>query len=58
MQDNLPVIDYSRHHETQTPDRALPDRGDRLDRSPRPGRVKGPAAKKIIRKGALRDAPT
>jgi Na+-translocating ferredoxin:NAD+ oxidoreductase RNF subunit RnfB len=56
MQENLPVIDYTRHHATRVP----------IERCPTgaivwigaDGPVKGAAARKVIRTGALQDAPT
>jgi electron transport complex protein RnfB len=57
MQNNLPVVDYSRQHNTQTPIQRCPT-GAIVWIDPQAGPVKGPAAKKIIRKGTLRDAPT
>ena len=57
MKKNLPVIDYSRAHKTQTPIERCPT-GAIVWIDPKTGPVKGPAAKKIIRKGTLRDAPT
>jgi RnfABCDGE-type electron transport complex B subunit len=55
MENNLPVIDYSRQHETQVPAQRCPT-GAIVWMDPVRGAVKGPAAKKIIRRGALRDA--
>jgi Na+-translocating ferredoxin:NAD+ oxidoreductase RNF subunit RnfB len=57
MQDNLPVVDYERDHQTQAPIQRCPT-GAIVWIDARAGVVKGPSAKKIIRKGALRDAPT
>ena len=54
---NLPVVDYSRPHKTQAPIERCPT-GAIVWIDPKAGPVKGPAAKKIIRKGTLRDAPT
>ncbi len=57
MQHNLPVVDYAQHHQTQVPIQRCPTGAivwiDEIE-----GIVKGPAAKKIIRKGILHDAPT
>ncbi len=57
MQDNLPVVDYSRKHDTQVPIQRCPTGAivwiDAQARS-----IKGPAAKKVIRRGALRDGAT
>jgi RnfABCDGE-type electron transport complex B subunit len=57
MEGNLPVIDYDRNHKTQAPIQRCPT-GAIVWIDPEAGVVKGPAAKKIIRKGVLRDAPT
>jgi ferredoxin len=57
MVDNLPVIDYEGNHHTQVPIQRCPT-GAIVWIDPEAGPLKGPAAKKIIRKGALRDAPT
>jgi electron transport complex protein RnfB len=57
MKNNLPVVDYSRPHNTQTPIERCPT-GAIVWIDPEAGPVKGPAAKKIIRKGMIRDAPT
>jgi len=50
-------VDYSRPHKTQAPIQRCPT-GAIVWIDPKAGPVKGPAAKKIIRKGTLRDAPT
>ena len=57
MQDNLPVIDYSRDHDTKVPIQRCPT-GAIIWIDPLEGFLKGPAATRIIRQGALRDAPT
>jgi Na+-translocating ferredoxin:NAD+ oxidoreductase RNF subunit RnfB len=57
MEGNLPVIDYDRNHKTQAPIQRCPT-GAIVWIDSKAGVVKGPAAKKIIRKGVLRDAPT
>jgi len=57
MQDNLAVVDYGAAHSTQAPIQRCPT-GAIVWLDPLRGPLKGPAAKKIIRKGALRDAPT
>jgi electron transport complex protein RnfB len=57
MESNLPVIDYSRKHDTQVPIQRCPT-GAIVWLDPVAGVVKGPAAKKVIRKGALRAAAT
>jgi len=54
---NLPVVNYGRQHKTQVPIQRCPT-GAIVWIDPKAGPVKGPAAKKIIRKGTLRDAPT
>jgi len=54
---NLPVVDYQRPHDTRTPIQRCPT-GAIVWLDPKAGPQKGPAAKKIIRKGVLRDAPT
>jgi len=57
MRRNLPVVDYSRPHETHTPIERCPT-GAIVWIDAEAGPVKGPAAKKIIRKGTRREAPT
>ena len=57
MQYNLPVVDYLGKHDTQVPIQRCPT-GAIVWVDPKVGAIKGPAAKKIIRKGALQDAPT
>lgn len=57
MQNNLPVVDYARDHRTKVPIQRCPT-GAIVWLDPAAGPVKGPAAKKIIRKGALREAAT
>jgi len=57
MQNNLPVIDYTRNHNTQVPIQRCPT-GAIVWLDSDAGAVKGPAAKKIIRKGVLKDAAT
>ena len=57
MRHNLPVIDYERNHGTQAPIQRCPT-GSIVWLDAKAGIVKGPAARNIIRKGALRDAPT
>jgi Na+-translocating ferredoxin:NAD+ oxidoreductase RNF subunit RnfB len=57
MQNNLPVVDYEKDHGTQVPIQRCPT-GAIVWIDPVAGVVKGPSAKKIVRKGALRDAPT
>ncbi len=57
MENNLPVVDYSRNHATQVPIQRCPT-GAIVWLDPQAGPVKGPAAKKIIRQGARPEAPT
>jgi ferredoxin len=57
MRDNLPQIDYGRNHQTREPIQRCPT-GAIVWIDPKAGPQKGPAAKKVIRKGALKDAPT
>jgi H+/Na+-translocating ferredoxin:NAD+ oxidoreductase subunit B len=57
MQDNLPVVDYGGQHDTRLPIERCPT-GAIIWIDPVAGPQKGAAAHKIIRKGALRDAPT
>lgn len=57
MQHSLPVVDYTRRHQTQVPIQRCPT-GAIVWIDEIAGAVKGPAAKKIIRKGTLQDAPT
>jgi hypothetical protein len=57
MRRNLPVVDYNRPHETRTPIERCPT-GAIVWIDAEAGPVKGPAAKKIIRKGTRREAPT
>lgn len=56
MQGNLPVVDYSKKHQTKDPIQRCPT-GAIVWLDP-DGPHKGPAARKIIRKGARKDAPT
>ena len=57
MQNNLPVVDYGRPHATQVPIQRCPT-GAIVWLDPKSGPLKGADARKVIRKGALRDAPT
>ncbi len=57
MRKNLPVVDYDRPHQTRSPIERCPT-GAIVWIDAKSGPVKGPAAKKIIRKGTLHDAPT
>ena len=57
MESNLPVIDYDRNHETQAPIQRCPT-GAIVWIDSKAGVLKGPGAKRIIRKGVLHDAPT
>ena len=57
MTNNLPVVDYTGNHATQAPIQRCPT-GAIVWLDPKSGPVKGADARKIIRKGALRDLPT
>ena len=57
MQDNLPVIDYSKDHRTQVPIQRCPT-GAIVWVEADGSVIKGPASHKIIRREALEDAPT
>jgi RnfABCDGE-type electron transport complex B subunit len=57
MRDNLAVVDYGRDHATDVPIQRCPT-GAIVWMDPRGGPRKGAAAQKIIRREALRDAPT
>jgi len=57
MQNNLPVVDYGKNHNTKDPIQRCPT-GAIVWVDAKAGAIKGAAAKKIIRKGVLRDAPT
>ena len=57
MRDNLPVVDYSRPHATAEPIQRCPT-GAIVWLDAQAGAVKGAASKKILRHGALPDAPT
>jgi Na+-translocating ferredoxin:NAD+ oxidoreductase RNF subunit RnfB len=57
MENNLAVIDYGRDHRSRGAIERCPT-GAIVWLDPREGPQKGPAAAKIIRRGALRDAPT
>ena len=57
MQNNLPVVDYTARHDTKEPIQRCPT-GAIVWIDAKAGVQKGPAAKKIIRRGALRHAPT
>jgi RnfABCDGE-type electron transport complex B subunit len=57
MRKNLPVVDYSSPHQTRSPIERCPT-GAIVWIDAKSGPLKGPAAKKIIRKGTLSDAPT
>jgi len=57
MRNNLPLIEYGRKHDTQVPIQRCPT-GAIVWIDAARGPVKGAAAKKIIRQGPLRDAPT
>jgi len=57
MRDGLPVIDYTRDHATIAPMVRCPT-GAIVWLDPLVGPVKGPAARRIIRRGARPDGPT
>jgi len=57
MRDNLPVVDYSRPHATRKPIERCPT-GAIVWIDPKAGPLKGLAARKIVRVGALEKAPT
>jgi ferredoxin len=57
MRDHLPVVDYRRAHETRAPIERCPT-GAIVWIDPQRGPVKGRAARRVVRRGALRDAPT
>jgi hypothetical protein len=57
MQNNLPVVDYAGDHATRVPIERCPT-GAIVWLDPVTGTLKGAAARKIIRKKALGDAPT
>ena len=57
MQDNLPVIDYTKDHHTQTPIQRCPT-GAIVWIEANGNIIKGTASRKIIRREALEDAPS
>lgn len=57
MQNNLPVVDYGGKHDTQVPIQRCPT-GAIVWLDSNGTVVKGAAARKIVRRGALRDGPT
>ncbi len=57
MQDNLPVVDYGRDHQTRVPIQRCPT-GAIVWLDPDLGPVKGAEAHKVIRKSALPASPT
>jgi Na+-translocating ferredoxin:NAD+ oxidoreductase RNF subunit RnfB len=57
MEHNLPVVDYSGEHETRVPIQRCPT-GAIVWIDPLAGPLKGPAAKKVLRKSALPPAPS
>ena len=57
MEQNLPVVDYARDHGTRVPIERCPT-GAIVWIDPLEGVLKGASAKQVIRRGALRDAPT
>jgi len=57
MRNNLPIIDYARHQDTRMPTERCPT-GAIVWLDPVTGPIKGREARKVVRKGALQDAPT
>jgi RnfABCDGE-type electron transport complex B subunit len=57
MENNLPVVDYGRKHDTKVPIQRCPT-GAIVWIDAQTGPIKGPAARKVIRRGVLRDGPT
>ena len=57
MKKNLPVVNYGRPQRTRAPIERCPT-GAIVWLDEESGPTKGPAAKKVIRRGTLRDAPT
>ena len=57
MVQNLPVVDYTRRHETRVPIQRCPT-GAIVWLDTDAGPSKGPAARKIVRKSARPEAPT
>ena len=57
MQDNLPVIDYSRPHATRVPIERCPT-GAIVWIDEKGGVVKGAASRKVLRHDALPEAPS
>jgi Na+-translocating ferredoxin:NAD+ oxidoreductase RNF subunit RnfB len=57
MQNNLPVIDYAGPHQTRVPIERCPT-GAIVWLDEVGGAIKGPAAKRVIRKGTLQEAPS
>lgn len=57
MEKNLPVIDYSKPHQTQVPIQRCPT-GAIVWLDPERGPIKGSEAKKVVRRGVRVDAPT
>jgi ferredoxin len=57
MKQNLPVVDYDRDHRSRKAIERCPT-GAIVWIDAVAGPIKGPEAKKIIRRGALRDAPS
>jgi Na+-translocating ferredoxin:NAD+ oxidoreductase RNF subunit RnfB len=57
MKGGLPVVDYTKNHQTQIPIQRCPT-GAIVWVDSKAGATKGRAAKKIIRKGVLQDGPT
>jgi ferredoxin len=54
---NLPVVDYAKNHQTRHPIERCPT-GAIVWLDAKAGPVKGAAARKIVRQGVRRDAPT
>lgn len=57
MRDNLPVVDYGRPHATQVPIQRCPT-GAIVWLDAKAGPLKGAAARKVVRQGALEPSPT
>ena len=57
MRNGLPVVDYDRPHDTRIPIERCPT-GAIVWLDPALGALKGPAAKKVVRRGQLGAAPT
>jgi len=57
MQDNLPIVDYGRSHDTRVPIERCPT-GAIVWIDDSAGMIKGAASKKVVRQSALPDAPS